>query len=133
MRKSKRNVHERQHFSVDISSLLLLVDRSGNGILGGMLSGIFDSVGEGHVGWDMRGEETTDKHIICHSQKRNDVTLGGTPPCIPQSDVIGSGSNSRTRMSREHNTEWRDSSIFTKECKKRALSAEHKPSAAHVT
>jgi hypothetical protein len=43
-------MHERQYFSVDISILLLLVDGSGNSVLGGMLSGIFGGVGEGHVG-----------------------------------------------------------------------------------
>jgi hypothetical protein len=65
--EGKRKRHEQQYFSVDISSLLLLVDGSGNGVLGGMLSGIFGSVGEGHVGWDMRGKESTDDHIICHN------------------------------------------------------------------
>ena len=38
------------NFSVDIGGLLLLIDGSGNGVLGGMLSGIFGSVGERHVG-----------------------------------------------------------------------------------
>jgi hypothetical protein len=58
-KEGKRKRHERQYFSVDISSHLLLVDGSGNGVLGGMLSGIFSSIGEGHVGWDVRGEEST--------------------------------------------------------------------------
>jgi hypothetical protein len=42
--------HTQQYLSVHISSLLLFIDGRGNGVLGGMLSGIFDSVRERHVG-----------------------------------------------------------------------------------
>jgi hypothetical protein len=74
VRASKR--YKRQYFSVDISSLLLLVDGSGNGVLGGMLSSIFGSVGERHVGLDVGGEEPTDKHIICHNWERTTSLCG---------------------------------------------------------
>jgi hypothetical protein len=46
----RKKMHIRQYFSVNISSLLLLIDRSGNGVLGRMFRGIFGCVLEGHVG-----------------------------------------------------------------------------------
>lgn len=61
--------HKRQYFSVNISRLLLFIDGSGNGVLGGMLRGIFDSVWEGHVGYDERGEKSTDGHYKATTER----------------------------------------------------------------
>jgi hypothetical protein len=75
--RGKRKRYERQYFSVDIGSLLLFVDGSGNGVLGGMLSGIFDSVGEGHVGWDVdvRERRRIDRILYATTSRENDVTF----------------------------------------------------------
>ncbi len=99
-----------QYFSINIGSLLLLIDGSGNGVLGGMLGGIFDSAREGHVGGMRRGN-STDGRIICHHAERNDVSRRGAFHKVMS--CCGSrkkDSNSGARISHEIDTKHRKSS-----------------------